>query len=128
MARGDRAAHLTLARLVTGLLARWRAYDFRDDWADLVQEVLLAVIRAEREGRVEQPAAWVGYVRATTHHKLMDRLRAPPMEDRSQRRTPDGAARPCRRGARQRSSGRGAPARSSERTRRVVAVYGQQRT
>jgi RNA polymerase sigma-70 factor (ECF subfamily) len=76
MLAGDRAAYLRVARLVTGFLAHWGAYDFRDEWPDLVQEVLLAVIRAAREGRVEKPAAVVGYLRSIAHHKLMDRLRA----------------------------------------------------
>jgi RNA polymerase sigma factor (sigma-70 family) len=72
---GDREAQVRIARLVTGLLARWGAYDFRPEWPDLVQDVLLALVRAAREGRVENPAALVGYVRSIAHHKLMDRLR-----------------------------------------------------
>lgn len=72
---GDEVAFLELSRLVTGFLVRWRAYDFRDEWPDLVQEVLLAVLKAAREGRLRNPDATVGYVRTIAHHKLMDRLR-----------------------------------------------------
>jgi RNA polymerase sigma-70 factor (ECF subfamily) len=72
---GDELACLKLSRLVTGFLASWRAYDFRDDWQDLVQEVLIAVITGAREGRIRDPRAVVGYVRTIAHHKFLDRLK-----------------------------------------------------
>ena len=72
---GDRAAFLQLARLVTGHLVHWRAFDFRDDWDDLVQEVIVAVVEARRAGRIENSAALPGYLRQTARFKLIDRLR-----------------------------------------------------
>lgn len=72
---GDEVACLKLSRLITGFLASWRAYDFREEWQDLVQEVLIAVIRGAREGRIRNRDAVVGYVRTIAHHKLMDRLK-----------------------------------------------------
>jgi RNA polymerase sigma factor (sigma-70 family) len=126
---GDCGAHLKLARLVTGFLARWRAYDFQDDWADLVHEVLFAVIRAARKGRVEKPGAWFAYVRATTHHKLMDRLRTHLRhgEDQSQpAEGPDGLCPiPVRIEARQEivADVRSALERLPERTRWVVYAF-----
>ena len=45
---GDRAAYARLVRLVTGNLTAWRAYDFRADWDDMVQEVLVSTIEAYR--------------------------------------------------------------------------------
>jgi RNA polymerase sigma factor (sigma-70 family) len=72
---GDEVACLKLSRLVTGFLAGWRAYDFRDDWEDLVQEVLIAVIVGAREGRTRDRRAVVGYVRAIAHNKYADRLK-----------------------------------------------------
>ena len=94
MLAGDRAAQLRLARLVTGFLAHWGAYDFRSDWPDLVQNVLLAVIEAGRAGRVRKPEAVFAYVRSITHHKLMDRLRAHARhaEDESQLLESEAAA------------------------------------
>ena len=41
---GDRVAFLKVSRLVARFLARWRAYDFREEWPDLIQEVVLAVV------------------------------------------------------------------------------------
>jgi RNA polymerase sigma-70 factor (ECF subfamily) len=72
---GDEVACLKLSRLVTGFLASWRAYDFREEWQDLVQEVLIAVITSAREGRIRDRRAVVGYVRTIAHNKFMDRLK-----------------------------------------------------
>jgi RNA polymerase sigma-70 factor (ECF subfamily) len=72
---GDRVALLKVSRLIGSLLVRWRAYDFRDEWPDLVQEVLLAVVTGLRKGSVSNPHALVGYVASVARHKLIDRLR-----------------------------------------------------
>ncbi len=49
---GDRVAFLEFNRLVTGFLAQLRAYDFREEWDDLRQEVLMAVVANARTGRL----------------------------------------------------------------------------
>jgi RNA polymerase sigma-70 factor (ECF subfamily) len=72
---GDRLAFLRVNRLVTHCLQRLRAYDFRDEWDDLRQEVVLAVVANARAGRLRDPAAFVGYVRIITRNKLIDRLK-----------------------------------------------------
>src|SRR6185295_1700212 len=72
---GDRAAFLELNRLITGVLVQLRAYDFRDEWDDLRQEVVLSVVANTRAGRVRDPQAFVGYVRAVTRNKFVDRLK-----------------------------------------------------
>lgn len=74
--RGDRVAFVSLARLVTGFLSSWRAFDFRDDWDDMVQDVVLAVVEAHRAGRLANDGAVAGFVRQTTRFKFIDRLRA----------------------------------------------------
>ena len=81
--RGDRVAFVTLARFVTGNLSSWRAFDFRDDWDDMVQEVVLAVVEAHREGRLDSDGAVAGFVRQTARFKFVDRIRA------LQRQAPD---------------------------------------
>jgi RNA polymerase sigma factor (sigma-70 family) len=73
--QGDRVAFLDAADLVTGFLAEWRAYDFRDEWDDVVQEVILAVIEAARANRLRNPAALPGYLRKATRFKFVDWLR-----------------------------------------------------
>ncbi len=72
MLAGDRAALVKLSSVVTGFLAHYRAYEQRDSWDDLVQEVLIAVIRAGRDGRIRDPRALVGYVGMITRNKLYD--------------------------------------------------------
>jgi RNA polymerase sigma-70 factor (ECF subfamily) len=133
MLAGDRAAQLRIARLVTGFLARWGAYDFRQEWPDLVQDVLLALVRAAREGRIEKPEALVGYVRSIAHHKFMDRLRARARHGEEPITPAEGAGALAgfdglRTGATQDlvTDVRRALERLPERKRRVVfAVYGE---
>ncbi|TMB60802.1 MAG: RNA polymerase sigma factor [Deltaproteobacteria bacterium] len=72
---GDRVAFLEVNRLVTGFLVQLRAYDFRDEWDDLRQEVLLSVVANARAGRLRDPKAFVGYVRIITRNKFIDRLK-----------------------------------------------------
>jgi RNA polymerase sigma-70 factor (ECF subfamily) len=57
-------------------LIRWRAYDFRTDWDDIVQDVLVSTITTYREGRIENDAAFLAYVRQATRFKFVDRIRA----------------------------------------------------
>lgn len=75
LAAGDERAFLAFARLVNGFLGRWRAYDFGDEWDDLIQDAVMATVEAARAGRLRDPAAVPGYVRAVTRNKLADRLR-----------------------------------------------------
>ena len=75
LAAGDRAAFLKLNRLVTSVLVQLRAYDFREEWDDLRQEVLLAVVANAKAGRLRDPQAFVGYVRIVTRNKFVDRLK-----------------------------------------------------
>ena len=75
LVEGDRVAFLQFNRLVTGFLAQLRAYDFRDEWDDLRQEVLLSVVSNARAGRLRDPKAFVGYVKIITRNKFMDRLK-----------------------------------------------------
>ncbi len=72
---GDRLAVLALNRLVTGVLVHLRGYDIREEWDDLRQDVLLAVLANARAGRLREPAAFVAYVRAITRNKVVDRIK-----------------------------------------------------
>lgn len=72
---GDRVAFAKFNRLVSGFLAQLRAYDFREEWEDLRQEVLLATVANARAGRLRDPQAFVGYVKIITRNKFIDRLK-----------------------------------------------------
>jgi RNA polymerase sigma-70 factor (ECF subfamily) len=75
LAAGDRAAFLQLNRLITSVLVQLRAYDFREEWDDLRQEVVLAVVANAQAGKLRDPEAFVGYVRIITRNKFVDRLK-----------------------------------------------------
>ena len=78
LARGDRAAVLTVTRVITAFLIRARAYDLRDSWDDLCQEVLLVLVNSARNGSLRTPEAFVGYVGCITRNKLSDWLSRNP--------------------------------------------------
>ena len=73
---GDRLALAKLSRLVGSYLARWNAYDFRDEWDDLIQEVLVAAAHALRDGKLRERQAVAAYLKSTTRFKYADRLKA----------------------------------------------------
>jgi RNA polymerase sigma-70 factor, ECF subfamily len=70
--RGDRVALARVTALITGYLSRFGAYRIRDSWQDLCQEVLIKLIRSAREGRIQEPAAFVGYAGSITRNSLAD--------------------------------------------------------
>jgi RNA polymerase sigma-70 factor (ECF subfamily) len=72
---GDRRALVQAGRLVNSFLVRWNAYDLHDEWEDLVQEVICAAALAVRAGRLRDPQAAAGFLKATARFKYMDRLR-----------------------------------------------------
>jgi RNA polymerase sigma-70 factor (ECF subfamily) len=73
---GDPAALLKVSRLITGFLVQMRAYDFREEWSDLTQDVLVALLAALRKKQVREPEAMVGYIRSITRNKFVNQLNA----------------------------------------------------
>jgi RNA polymerase sigma-70 factor (ECF subfamily) len=76
MIAGDRLALAELIRLINGFLTRWNAYDFRDEWDDLIQEVVFAAALALREGRLRERASAHAYLRSLARFKYVDRLKS----------------------------------------------------
>src|SRR4029453_5633474 len=72
---GDALAFVQASRLVNSFLVRWNAYVFRDEWDDLVQEVIAAGGLALREGRLRDPQAAVAFLKSTARFKFVDRVR-----------------------------------------------------
>lgn len=72
---GDRLAFVQVNRLISGFLAQLRAYEFRDEWDDLRQEVMLSLVANVRAGRLRDPQAFLGYVRIITRNKVVDRVK-----------------------------------------------------
>ena len=134
--QGDRAAFLKLGRLIAGFLASWRAYDFQQEWPDLIQEVIVALLVAKGSGRIRAPAATLGYIRQVTRNKFNDRLRHrlrsganPPMEFDEETVSWDLSQEPATAHDEAVVGIRHALAKLSEAKRVVlIAAYGQGRT
>jgi RNA polymerase sigma-70 factor (ECF subfamily) len=75
LVEGDQVAFLKLSRLVTGFLSRLRAYDFQEEWPDLIQEVLLALVVAVRKDGIRDRSAVAAYAYSITRKKWASRLR-----------------------------------------------------
>jgi RNA polymerase sigma-70 factor (ECF subfamily) len=75
LGRSDPLAIAKVSRLVSGVLTRLGAYDLRDGWDDVRQEVLITLLRSAREGKLRDPRAFVGYVMTVTRNRMHDWLR-----------------------------------------------------
>lgn len=73
--QGDRVALARVTSLVTGVLARLGAYEMRDAWDDVCQEVLVKLLRAEAERAIRDPRAFVAYTGTVTRRALIDWVR-----------------------------------------------------
>jgi RNA polymerase sigma factor (sigma-70 family) len=78
-----------LSSFIIGYLAMMGAYQIRDSWDDLVQDVLIALLQTTPES--SESRAVVGYVRKTTHRKYIDYLRRE--HGRRRRSTAEGGDR-----------------------------------
>lgn len=70
--QGDRLALLKITRVITGYLSRYQAYDIRDAWDDLCQDVLMALIKSVEANKIQHEQAFVAYLGAITRNKLSD--------------------------------------------------------
>lgn len=61
--------------MVTGCLRRLGAYDLGDEWQDLCQEVVWALVRAVRDGRAPAEHAVSSYVGSIVHNQFVTWLR-----------------------------------------------------
>lgn len=75
LAAGDRLALARVTRMVTGCLRRIGAYDLGDEWQDLCQEVVWALVRAVREGRAPADHAVSSYLGSIVHNQFVTWLR-----------------------------------------------------
>ena len=73
--RGDRLALVGVAKLVNSFLVRWNAYQFREEWDDITQEVVSAAAIALRDGKLRDPKAALGFLYSTARFKYVSRLR-----------------------------------------------------
>jgi RNA polymerase sigma-70 factor (ECF subfamily) len=70
--KNDRVALAKVTSVITGFLARYRAYDLRDSWDDLIDEVLIRLIQSARRNSIREPRAFISYTGTITRNLLMD--------------------------------------------------------
>lgn len=73
--KGDPEAAEKVTSVITGFLARYRAYELRESWDDLCQEVLIALIRSVRQNAIREPSAFISYTGTITRNLLLDWIR-----------------------------------------------------
>jgi RNA polymerase sigma-70 factor (ECF subfamily) len=69
-------AFAKLNRLISGFLVNLRAFDYREEWEDLRQIVLMKLVQSFSQGKLREPKAFVEYARIVTRHEFYDFLRA----------------------------------------------------
>jgi len=85
---GDRAALLRLTNLIASLLSRMGAYRDGDSHEDLVQDIVLRLLRSWRRGAIE--GSFVGYAWTVTRNRLIDVAKARQQsEERTSGAEPD---------------------------------------
>jgi RNA polymerase sigma-70 factor (ECF subfamily) len=70
---GELAATDRVITLITKYLARIGAYQYRDAWDDLVQEVLISLLKSPPKS--ETSGAIVRHIQTTTYRKYIDEIR-----------------------------------------------------
>ena len=70
--KGDREAHVKVAAVITGWLAHYRAYELRDSWPDLVNEVLIQLMKSHRAHAIREPSAFIRFTGTITRNMFLD--------------------------------------------------------
>lgn len=68
--QNDAMAIAKVTDVIVGYLHRFRAHDRRSSWDDLIQDVLMALLRTVRRGGLRDPAAFVAYTGTVTRNTL----------------------------------------------------------
>jgi RNA polymerase sigma factor (sigma-70 family) len=70
--KNDRVALAKVTSVITGFLAHYRAYDYRDSWDDIIDEVLIRLMDSHRRGLIREPAAFISYTGTITRNVFLD--------------------------------------------------------
>ena len=70
--KNDRVALVKSTGVITGFLAHYGAYDLRDSWDDIINEVLIRLIKSHHRGSIREPAAYISYIGAITRNVIVD--------------------------------------------------------
>ena len=86
LAKGEISAVDRISDFVGNYLAAIGAYQVRNSWEDLIQEVLITLF--EKPPQVSGAKTAAAYIRTTTYRKYVDQIRR---EEGRRRRSPEGA-------------------------------------
>jgi RNA polymerase sigma factor (sigma-70 family) len=75
LCEGDRIALARVTRMVTRRLAGLGAYDLRDDWGDVCQEIVWSLVKAARAGRAPSDEKLGAYVSRAVWNRFASLLR-----------------------------------------------------
>ncbi len=70
--KNDRVALAKVTSVITGFLARYGAYDCRDSWDDIIDEVLIRLMDSHCRGLIREPAAFISYTGTITRNVMLD--------------------------------------------------------
>jgi RNA polymerase sigma factor (sigma-70 family) len=73
-----RLAFAKLDRLISVFLTDLRAWEYRDQWEDLRQLILMKLVKSYSRGQLREPKAFVTYARTVTRNEFFDFLKAQP--------------------------------------------------
>jgi RNA polymerase sigma factor (sigma-70 family) len=81
LCEGDRVALARVTRMVTRRLARLGAYDLRDEWSDICQEVVWSLVKVTRAGRAPSDEKLGAYVSQAVWNRFASLLRRRQLRD-----------------------------------------------
>jgi RNA polymerase sigma-70 factor (ECF subfamily) len=75
----QRLAFAKLDRLISVFLTDLRAWEYRDQWEDLRQHVLMKLVKSYSRGQLREPKAFIAYARTITRNEFFDFLKGQPV-------------------------------------------------
>jgi len=69
--RGDHGAFVQITRIIMASISRMGAFELRDSWADIAQDVLMVVLENARSGTLREPKAFVAYTQTITRRRVL---------------------------------------------------------
>ena len=68
---GDRVAFVQITGVIMAVISRMRAFELRDSWADIAQDVLEAVLENVQRGTLREPNALITYTQTITRRRVL---------------------------------------------------------
>jgi RNA polymerase sigma factor (sigma-70 family) len=76
LVEGDAAAHARVTGVIMGLIVRAKIFDLEQQWEEICQDALTAVVRSVQRGAIRDPKAFVGYAAAVVRNEITRHITA----------------------------------------------------